>query len=214
MNLESEKHELLYLVQTAYEQILRMADELTAEQKQEKGGMHLWSARDTLAHLTFWSRHFNSKLEKSARGEAVYPVQYFNQINDGVLLEHMEQPFEEALVEFKATQAELAEKYKAFSASELADPGKFIWLEGRPLSERIISDSITHPILHLCDFYAKHQQLERAMEIQENLPHLLKDFPGAAATASYNLACFYALNGMQQKAIPLLEESFQIRPDL
>ena len=214
MNSESEKQKMLALVNTVFDHIMQLVDGLTPEEKQEKGNLKLWSAKDTLANLTFWLRHFNSQLEKSAKGEKIPTVEYFNEVNDGVLLEHMDQPFEEALQDFKAIHAELFKKYEAFSVEELFDPKKFAWLEDHPLADRILGNSVSHLASHLCDFYAKRHKLDKAVEIQEVVTGMIKEFPGQAATATYNLACFYALNGMQAKAIPYLKEAFQERPDL
>ena len=137
MNSESEKQKMLALVNTVFDHIMQLVDGLTPEEKQEKGNLKLWSAKDTLANLTFWLRHFNSQLEKSAKGEKIPTVEYFNEVNDGVLLEHMDQPFEEALQDFKAIHAELFKKYEAFSVEELFDPKKFAWLEDHPLADQI-----------------------------------------------------------------------------
>lgn len=214
MSSDADKQKMLALVETTYEGVIKMVNNLTPEERQAKGNLKLWSAKDTLAHLVFWARHFNLQLEKAEKGEKIPAVEYFDQVNDGVLLEHMDQPLEEALQEFKEIQAELVKKYEAFSVEQLFDPQKFTWLEGRSMFDRIIGNSVWHPASHLSDFYAKRQKQDLATKIQEDLTESLKEFPSWTATAEYNLACYYALNGMQMKAIACLKEAFKGRPDL
>jgi len=214
MSSEAQKQKMLALVQQVYDAIVELTDTLSPAEKDEKGSLKLWSAKDTLANLAFWLRHFNTQLEKAAKCEKIPTIEYFNEVNDGVLLEHMDQPFEEAWQDLKAIQAELMKKYEAFSVEELFDPQKHAWLEGHALADRILGNSVTHLASHLSDYYAKRNQLDKAIKIQEIVTGAIKDFPGQAATATYNLACFYALNGMPDKAIPLIKESFQLRPDL
>lgn len=214
MSSEADKQKLLALVQRVYDAIVELTDTLSPAEKDEKGSLQLWSAKDTLANLAFWLRHFNTQLEKSAKGEKVPTIEYFNEVNDGVLLEHMDQPFEDAWQDFKSIHAELMKKYEAFSVEELFDPQKYAWLEGHPLADRILGNSVTHLASHLSDYYAKRQKLDKAIEVQEIVTRMIKEFPSQAATATYNLACFYALNGMQAKAIACLKEAFKGRPDL
>ena len=103
---------------------------------------------------------------------------------------------------------------ESFSAQDLSDPKKYAWLEGRPLGDRVLGNLIWHPQSHIADFYVKRDKLEKATAMQEALTEQLKEFPTWAATAVYNAACFYALNGMPAKAIPFLKTAFTQRPDL
>jgi len=79
-----------------------------------------------LSHLVFWGNHFNSQVEKAKSGEkAPLAGDYFDQVNDGVLIEHMEQPFSEALIELERSFQKSTEILKSFSADELNDKEKF-----------------------------------------------------------------------------------------
>ena len=82
------------------------------------------------------------------------------------------------------------------------------------MSDRILDNSVWHPQSHIADFYVKRGKLEKATQMQEALTEKLKGSPPWESTAAYNLACFYALNGMKEKAIPKLKEAFKLMPDL
>jgi hypothetical protein len=72
---------------------------LTKKQKEKRGSLKKWSAKDILSHLVFWGNHFNSQAIKAKSDEKVPQAgDYYDQVNAGVLIEHMEQPFSEALI--------------------------------------------------------------------------------------------------------------------
>ena len=215
MNALSEKQIILELVQNTYADLMDLVASLSPQEKTKKGGLKLWSAKDMVAHLNFWERHFINQLENFAKSEKIPMAgDYLDQVNDGVLYEHMDQTLEDSLSEYQQIHTELLKKYEAFSVEDLSDPKKFAWLEGRPMSDRILGNSVWHPQSHIADFNIKRGKLEKATQMQESLTDKLKGFPTWRPTAAYNLACFYALNGMREKAIPFLSEAFKLRADL
>jgi hypothetical protein len=215
MNAISEKQKILALVQQTYDDLMTLAMGLSTEEKKSKGSLKLWSAKDMFAHLTFWENHFKNQLKKQATGEKIpNSGDYYDQVNDGVLYEHLDQPFEEALNEYQELHSELVKMYAQFSEEDLADLKKYDWLEGRSMTDRILGNSVWHPESHLADYLVKHGKLDQATRMQEALTEQLKSFSTWRATAMYNLACFYALNSMPEKAIPCLKEAFKGRPDL
>jgi hypothetical protein len=149
----------------------------------------------------FWGNHFNSQAEKAKSGEKV-PLagDYFDQVNDGVLIEHMEQPFSEALIELEGSFQKSTEILKSFSADDLNDKEKFEYLNGRTLIYRALGTLGWHITHHISDFYVKNGQVEKAIDLQEN--------------SIYNLACFFTLIGEKEKAIINLKTAFAARPDL
>jgi tetratricopeptide (TPR) repeat protein len=215
MDALSEKQIMLDLVQKTYADLMDLVASLYPQEKTAKGSLKLWSAKDMVAHLVFWERHFIHQLDKLAKNEKI-PLagDYLDQVNDGILYEHMDQTLEEALSEYQQVHAELLKKYEAFSAEDLSDPKKFAWLEEHPMSDRILGNSVWHPLIHIADFHIKRGDLEKAAQIQLSAVDKLNGLSVWRANAVYNLACFYALNGMGEKAIPHLKEAFKLKPDL
>jgi hypothetical protein len=215
MDAISEKQKILELVENTYADLMDLIASLSPQEKKAKGNLKMWCAKDMVAHLIFWERHFINQLDKQAKGEKIPSSgDYFDQVNDGVLYAHMDQPLEDALSEYQIIHAELHKIYDAFSAEDLSDPKKYAWLEEHPMSDRILGNSVFHPQSHIADFYVKHGKMEKAIQMQESLVEKLQVFPTWGPTAAYNLACFYALNGMNDKAISRLKEAFMNRPDL
>lgn len=215
MDTNEIKKSMRGLIESTQADLHEMIASLSSEERMAKGNLKMWSAKDVITHLNFWGRHFLRQLEKSAKGEKV-PLagDYLNEVNDGVLYEHLEQPLDEALEEFNEIHNELLKVYDGFSAEDLSDAKKYAWLEGRPMSDRVLGNLVWHPQSHIADFYVKRANLDKAITMQEALTEKLKEFPHWGATAFYNAACFYALNNMPTKAIPCLKTAFAQRPDL
>lgn len=215
MDANEIKNSVREMIQTTQDDLQELITSLSPEERKAKGTLKLWSAKDVITHLNFWGKHFLRQLEKSAKGEKV-PLagDYLNEVNDGVLYEHMEQPLDEALTEYEEIHQELLNVYDQFSAEDLSDTKKYAWLEGRPMSDRVLGNLVWHPQAHIADFYVKRGQLDKAIAMQEALTEKLKGFPNWGGTAFYNAACFYALNNMPDKAIPCLKTAFAQRPDL
>jgi hypothetical protein len=215
MDAFSEKQLILDLVQATYLDLMDLVASLSPQEKTTRGNLKMWSAKDMITHLVFWEHHFINQLNKMVKGEKI-PMSgdYLDQVNDGVLYEHMDQTLEDGLSEYQKIHAELLCKYKMFTTEDLSDPKKFTWLEGQSMSERILGNSVWHPLSHVADFYVKRGMLEKAIHLQETSTDKLKIFPGWGPKAIYNLACFYALNGMKEKAILNLKEAFKVKPGL
>jgi len=215
MNNDQLKAALMALLKLIKNEIANFEQGLTEKQKEEKGSLEKWSAKDVLSHLVFWGNHFNSQAEKAKSGDKV-PLagDYFDQVNDGVLIEHMEQAFSEALIELEKSFQESIEILKSFSADELIDKTKFEYLNGRTLVDNALGTLGWHITHHISDFYVKGGRTEKAIALQEKYTIKLRDFPTWEANAIYNLACFFAQYGIKEKAIINLKSAFNIRPDL
>ncbi len=207
--------EMFALIEDVRKELARLINQLTPEEKARQGSLREWSAKDLLTHLAFWGSHFNRQLEQMLAGQKP-PVagDYYDQVNDGVLYEHLEQPFEEARAEEEAAYQQFRQIAAGIPPADLLDSQKFTFLEGHALLERILGTYTYHVAAHISDYYKKNRQLEKARELQETLAKRLYAFPDSKANAVYNLACFYSLNGFKDEAIAKLKESFALKPEL
>ena len=167
MDQVSEMFDLLKFVR---QELDSLGEHLTPEEKARHGSLRQWSAKDMLAHLAFWGSHFNRQLEKALAGKDV-PLagDYYDQLNDGVLYEHLEQPFEEAQAEEIAAYRQFNQITERISAADLLDPQKFPFLNGRTMLERILGNHGYHPAAHISDYYVKAGQMDKARSLQETL---------------------------------------------
>src|SRR5204863_7346109 len=113
--------------------------------------------------------------------------------------------------------AALTEQVRSIAVPLLTDPQHFAWANGQALSANILGNGFWHPLEHIARFYADHGEPEQASELLERAvvqEKALGALPGDRGAALYNLACFYATTGQADKALPLLPEALQLRPDL
>ena len=209
------KTEMFTFLESIRAELSDLEGSLTPDEKARKGSLQSWSAKDMLAHLAFWNHNFNSQLEQGFAGQPIPKSgDYLDQVNDGVLYEHLEQPFDEALAEERAAYEHFRQIVAEVSPQDLQDAQKFEFLEGRSPLDRALGTYGYHTAAHISDYYIKHGQVERARALQESITKSLLGFPGWEANAAYNLGCFYALNGYKQEAIAKVKEAFEIKPDL
>jgi len=188
---------------------------LTDEEKNARGFMAQWSVKDMLAHLAFWGSHFNEQITKAQAGETV-PLagDYYEILNDGVLLRNLDTPFESTRAEEQAAYEETMRILEGIDADDLNDPKYLEFLNNRPLVDRALGTECWHVLSHISDYHVKKGDLHKAEDLQVSATEKLQDFPGWRANAVYNLACFYSLHGMKEKAYQNLEIACQERPEL
>lgn len=191
------------------------ANDLTPSEKARRGSLQQWSAKDTLVHLAFWEKHYIQVFEKGLAGKPVPSSgNYLDQINDGVLYEHLEQPFEEARAEETAAYHNFLHFYEQIPAQTLADPQELAYLKNSTLLNRLLRSYAFHPVHHLSDYYVKNGQAGRANDLQKKLSEALSQLPLWRAEAFYRLASFYALTGWQEEAVAQLQTALAEKPEL
>ena len=203
------REEMLISIKFARHELETFYSSLSEEEKERRGSLQKWSARDVITHLAFWEKHLNSVLKNGLIGRKVPVVgDYLDRINDGVLFGHIDQPIEEALAEEKAAFQEFLDFIVGVPADNLLDPKKYAFLDGNALIDRALSTHVYHKGFHICDYYLKNGRLKKALKLQEKLTDMLVRFPDWKANSIYNLSCFYALNGLKEEAIEQLRLAF------
>ena len=200
MDIKKNTGEVFALVRREIE---RFNDSLSPEEKSRAGSLQRWSAQFTLVHLAFWENHYAAVFEKGLAGETV-PVSgsYLDQLNDGVLYEHKDQPFEQAHAEEAAAYNKFLDFFeRGITPQALADPTPLPYLKNFSLLNRMLRSYALHPVHHLSDYYVKNGRAERADELQENLSRAVGQLPMWRAEAFYKLGASYALMGWPQRAL-------------
>ena len=91
------KKEMLDLFRSLRNELAEVLANLNEPQKQECGSLQRWGVKDMLTHLAFWGDHFNRQVEAARAGSPVPDAgDYYEIINDGVLLRNKGKTFEEA----------------------------------------------------------------------------------------------------------------------
>lgn len=212
------KQRLLELVAQAHQAEIAFITGLSDAERAEQGTVDCWSPKDMLAHMLEWKLRMVRNYGLLRRGETVPQADDdIDHQNAKIFEEHHGKSWDEIRGMADRARDQVVAIIDAASEEDLTDPERSPWPDKRLLWQRIAGNSVTHPVLHLAQYYADHGQIEHATQLQEDLAQTLIGLDDAAdwrGIAIYNLACFYAIAGCKDKALSLLAESLQLNPGL
>ncbi len=115
------------------------------EQRMEQSGVagH-WSIKDIVAHITSWRRRTVARLEAVARGEPQLPapwpasLQSDDEINAWFYERERGKSVRQTLDESRQVYQQLRAAIEALPEDVMANPDRFPWLEGHPLTAAIL----------------------------------------------------------------------------
>jgi hypothetical protein len=145
-----------------------------AKERKVIGQLKAWSAKDELAHLTFWLETFAKNLKNLRQGKPLISTKNYLAMNDAAWEKRKNLTWarvEEALANvFK----DIEKQVKAFSVEELTN-GKRFSLEswGRPLIKSLLYELIDHPLHHFVKLCKKLGQGQKAAEMLERVSSTL-----------------------------------------
>jgi tetratricopeptide (TPR) repeat protein len=217
MEMTAVQEALIDLLKNAYEAQGAWIAGLSDAERNSIGTPEQWSAKDMLAHITFWQEVTAERLAAAQRGGEPPTFGDFQPINERIFEERRGHSWEQVLADAERTYATLTGQVRSIDAQALLDPQRFAWTNGQALSTSILGNGFWHPLEHVARFYAARGEHERASELLERAivrEPALEALPGDRGAGLYNLACFYATTGQPDKALPLLPEALRLRPDL
>ncbi len=215
----SAKTELLDLIQSAREAHHSFVDSLSENERNASGTFDYkdWTAKDVVAHCTFWMRQSHDRMEKVRHGEM--PEAGVEGVDEQMNAQNYEQwrdrSWADVLAETEQVFDLLTEDIAPFSDEDLKKPGYF------PQSDRTIfglyvGNVVTHPQIHCTDYYLLRDDVAQAEIAQEKAAQGFKRLSDSYSqgVGEYNLACFYARTNRPERALALLPGALQLAPDL
>ena len=191
--------------------------ELSPDELEIIGEPDCWSAKDHVAHLTFWRQRLTLRLQAHIRREPQPEIEHFEQLNPSIFEENRYRTWSEILAESDQAYTDLIAITQQLSDEDLTATDRFAWLDGSPLYLSFMGNCYEHTQIHLGDYLLNRHDLARATAIHEEwastilgaeIPDRLKGH------ILYNLACFYALHEQLEKAATNLERALELAPDL
>jgi len=190
------------------------AAQLTEAQRNEKGEFvpyESWSAKDVIGHLSHSDEGMTTRLEVTGRGETFERDPDFNASNAVAYQKRHDWTWTQIWDENIAVMDRL-EKFINGASDEVLKG-----LDERPpVWQQIQNATLLHGSAHLSDYWLSPKQMDRSEAVYETIIAILDATRGAdgSQTAVYNKACLYAKTGAKDKAIPLLTQVLEKRPDL
>ena len=218
MTSDAFKPVLLDLLRQSHRNQNAFFQQLPAAELSAVGTPELWSAKDHVAHLTFWRQHLTLRLQAIIHHEPQPEIPSYEQLNPLIFQEHRAQPWPTVLAESDQAYADLIECAARLEEDDLTALGRFAWVgDGMPLYTAFMGNCYEHTQSHLAQDLLDRHDDARALAIYEqwasgvlgaNVPDLLRGY------VLYNLACFYATHGRVETARPALGQALTLYPAL
>jgi len=219
MTTQPFKTILLGLLQQGHLDEEAFLQELNETERTAIGTWEHWSAKDHVAHMTFWHQDLVLKLTAILQHQEVPPSEESEeQLNSMVFEEQQQRPWSDIHAESERVYAELITLTEQLSEEDLAASNRFTSISGeRPLYTAFLGRCYEHDQEHLAQYYLDRHDLPRAIKIREECANrvIAAEVPEwVKGSFLYNLACFYAQQNQLEKAAALLQEALTLTPRL
>ena len=210
------KNELNALLQKGYQIEKEFMAALSDEERNADGTFEDWTAKDNIAHNSYWrKRHADDVLDVLA-GKSPTQVDD-DEINAGVYAQFKDQTWGEVDTLLDTSLERMGEALAKLSEDELQSDDFYPWDQGRPLWRELVVNMYTHPIIHQSEWHIKRGYPARAAELYREMTGQLislDDSPDWQGTIRYNNACSFSLLGDKETAIDELREALKLNPGL
>lgn len=148
-----EKSELVEALQDERQELQEMLEDLPDEALLEPGVVGDWSIKDILNHLTFWEGQIVTLLFQAQRGMPKPSTVHFgkdsvDELNARWHETGKDRPLEMVWKDWLGVRTQTIRRVGELSDDELNNPRLFSWLEGVPLYQWILNDTIEHEAEH------------------------------------------------------------------
>ncbi len=193
--------------------------ELGETERTAIGTPERWSAKDHVAHRTFWHQDLILKVTAILQHQEIPPSEESDdQLNSMVFEKHKLRPWSALHAESERVYAELITLIERLSEEDLTVSHRFASITGgKPLYTAFLGSCYEHDQEHLVQYYSDRHDLPRAIEIREKYANRVIQAEVPAWVKGwflYNLACFYAQQNQLEQAAARLQEALTLAPDL
>lgn len=204
---------LVRLMNIAKDELDRFAADLNEGERNKVGAPNLWSVKDVVAHLGTWQCRLLDEIDRVEAGEKLPEWGDLDAANLEIFTQNEHRSWDVIWKNMeKCSQAAIQR-----TASVTEDVLNTQVQDGRSFARVIFGNSFMHWIEHLIGCQLERGEVDKAERLLDLECRELQAFdpsPRTQTVASYNRACFYARTTQPEKAVNLLREVFQIRPDL
>lgn len=204
---------LIGLLDFGYDYQKQFLATLTDEEKAQKGKADDWSAKDVLAHVSYWDIQGAKELVDPANYEPPDYGDDFNATNESFWHKFKDASWEEIEAMVDQAHEDLVAGVRGLDDDQLSDAERYEWTRERPLWHRVTFGSFYHPMAHLGELFAKRGEVEHTNQAQEKAAAMqleLSDSDQWRGTVLYNLGCYYAVSGQKEQALKNVAEGLAL----
>ncbi len=208
--MEDFKQKLLKLVGWTYEEEIVLVDKLSGGEQAETGISRKWSAKDIIAHNSFWKLKRVQDLNDAINHRPPQIIENYNEINEKVFEENKNNSWDNIInYSYKAYQT-LARAVSDASNEDLKNEQTQPW-------KPIVIYCCIHPVSHLDKYYINRSQRFYAINLWNAVSGYLEELPaspGIIGNVKYNLAGHYLSSGEDFMAARILRKALVLNPKL
>jgi hypothetical protein len=206
---------VLDLLRAAHRDEEAFVQELGETERAAIGTPECWSAKDHVAHRTFWHQDLTLKLTAILQHQELPPSEEDEeQLNSTVFEKHRLRLWSILHAESERVYVELITLTEQLSEEDLTTSSRFTTISGeRPLYTVFLGSCYEHDQEHLAQYYSDRHDPPRAIEIREKCVNRIMqaEVPEwVKGSFLYNLAGFYAQQNQLEKAAARLSGSGDI----
>jgi len=204
---------LVNLLREAKLELDRLAANLTELDRNSEGTPSHWSTKDTVAHLGIWH---SRQLDAIAGIENEGALPDYGDIDHANLViyhQNVNKTWSEVWVQLESAYRMVLDRLEQVDEEIFKTPIG----EGSTFGRVLIGNTFIHWLDHMIHWYLEHNDQENAERLLDLEMRGLLGYdssPNTQAVAKYNQACFFAKTCQNDKAVRLLSEAFQLRPNL
>ena len=208
--MEDFKQKLLQLIDWTYSEEKVLVEKLSEEERLVLGTLNKWSAKDLIAHTSFWKQKRMQDINNALCGKSPQKIENINEIIKEVFEGNKNRTWDDITNYSLDIYQNLIKTVSAASSNDLTNEQTYPW-------KMIIIYCCMHPIGHLDKYYVNRNQRFYSINLWKEIFEYLEKLPaspGILGTIKYNLASHYSISGDDFMATRILKESLILNPKL
>jgi tetratricopeptide (TPR) repeat protein len=212
------KEQLLTALRAAAPFYAQFSAALSPTEQAATGTLAHWSAKDTLAHITFWNDNFRQQISDFAADQTLmnFPSEShpdeLNAFNDANFARWHAATWEAVQTWQTDTLNAIIERVEHTDEALLLDKA-FIWTGERSQFQAALNNVWHHAMLHFSDYCIKAGQLEHGLALHQTaLQTTAQVSANNHGSRVYGLAGFYARTGQPELALTTLTQAITLLP--
>ncbi len=155
-----------------------MIKHVPGKERKVVGQLKAWSAKDEIAHLTFWLETFVKNIKNRQSKNPLIDANNYLAVNDAAWARYKDLSWAEVEEKLSRVFDDIETQGKALRLEELTDASVFT-LEGKPLVKSLLYEVVDHPLHHFVKLYRKYGKTKQALEALVRLETVLSQ-PGTS----------------------------------
>jgi len=163
-------HDVTQLSRSEFEAVISA---IPLEKLTAKGAVNRWSAKDVIAHLTFWLEVFAQNTAARIEGRTLIDTRDYESLNRSAWRERSNASWAGVKHALDDSLDAVKDHVEMLTADQLTNPGAFT-LTGKPFVKDFLYELIDHPLHHWVILYEKQSAQGDAIKMLARVESVLR----------------------------------------